>query len=847
MPRQRSARRRMRLRRWLRVTGRPCVGCALGTFASLLLVTSSTKAQEQPSPIRNTYGEVGTLDMPSGHMAPDGQLAFTVGVIGGQQRYSLSFQALPWLATSFRYTYRGGIGPNADYHRNFAATVRLAQEGAYTPDISIGIRNLIGTGRGDSEFLAASKHIGSLDLTAGLGWGELADSGTLPNPFGYIFSSFKTRTLPSTPTGGTVNFGTWFHGPRTGVFGGAVWRTPINGLSLLAEYSSDRYTGYIYPGAIKVRTSVNVGLSYQLGALSLSGGWFYGTTYGFTISLSGDPTASTSAVKIGPQVPAAVVRSDKQQQSALTQMLDTNSHVAVTKAGGAWVHLPTQTEKTKQDLMQAFLSESHGVRDAEVQGTMLVLNAQSLGNSLAQCQRYAQIAFASKTKLSSIAMSDLESPDGTVTFCPVATRASYVEGDAQSAPSLLSTPESTPDQEKLERTLRVGFKAQSLTLDALSLGKSELWIYYENTHYLNESEAAGRVARLLMAAAPPSIEMFHLIAVQNGRPMQEIRIARSALERVTQTHGVASELGDAVLLRAAPLDNPALELAGADLYPRFRWSIQPALRESFFDPNRPLQFQFLAVADAEVEIARGWSLETELSGNIFNNYNFGLPAASQLPHVRSDVMQYLKQGAYGISNLDGVYRTRLTRDVFAEVKAGYLEDMYAGAGAQILWRPDNSRFTIGADLYEVWKRDFNRLFGIQGYHVLTGHVSVYYQLPWYGLNMNVHVGRYLARDYGATLEFTRRFSTGVEIGAFATFTNVPFSTFGEGSFDKGIIIHIPFEWALPFYSQSSYDLYLHSLTRDGGQRLQGDDSLYDETRGTSYGEIAQHLDDIVEP
>ena len=94
---------------------------------------------------------------------------------------------------------------------------------------------------------------------------------------------------------------------------------------------------------------------------------------------------------------------------------------------------------------------------------------------------------------------------------------------------------------------------------------------------------------------------------------------------------------------------------------------------------------------------------------------------------------------------------------------------------------------------------------------------------------------------------TRRCSSGVEIGAFATFTNVPAWKFGEGSFDKGLIIHIPLEWSLPIYSQSSYDLHMSALTRDGGQRLAGDDSLYDFTRRTSYDEIAQHMDDIVEP
>ena len=61
--------------------------------------------------------------------------------------------------------------------------------------------------------------------------------------------------------------------------------------------------------------------------------------------------------------------------------------------------------------------------------------------------------------------------------------------------------------------------------------------------------------------------------------------------------------------------------------------------------------------------------------------------------------------------------------------------------------------------------------------------SLYYDLPrdW---NVQFDAGKYLAGDYGATFSFSRTFNNGWEIGAYATLTNVAFSTFGEGSFDK---------------------------------------------------------------
>src|SRR6185437_2793052 len=334
-----------------------------------------------------------------------------------------------------------------------------------------------------------------------------------------------------------------------------------------------------------------------------------------------------------------------------------------------------------------------------------------------------------------------------------------------------------------------------------------------------EGEAIGRVIRLLMQYANPSVEIFHIYPIAAGQPTQRITITRSTMERLIQTTGSPAELAQAVSLSAAPLNNPALSQAVGKSYPRFALWIGPRLGEQLFDPDKPLQLMLMAEGDAAVSLTPNLSLATALTSTVWSDYNFTRPAGSLLPHVRTDLLKYLDKGATGISYLGIEYVTRLTPEVFAEARAGYLEDMFMGAGGQLLWRPEGSRFAIGADAYQVWQRNFDRLFGAQPYNVLTGHVSVYYNSPWYGLNFAVHAGHYLAGDYGATFEVTRRFSTGVEVGAFATFTNVPFSKFGEGSFDKGIILRIPLQWGLPIYSQTGYNLDLRSLTRDGGQRL----------------------------
>ncbi|HEY0282763.1 MAG TPA: YjbH domain-containing protein [Rhizomicrobium sp.] len=823
--------------------------CSVALVAGGLAGILPAGAEKQSEHIRNTYGEIGMLDMPSGHMADDGELAFSMGDVGSTQRYNLSFQALPWAEASFRYSRPFGyLSDRNFYDRSFGLKIRLLRENAIVPDVSVGIRDLLGTGVYSSEYVAASKHIGNFDLTAGMGWGRLSDTDTLSNPFGYVLSSFKTRDRGVADTGGQFNWKQFFHGPKVGVFGGAVWHTPIDNLSLMGEYSSDKYTGEALWGGVKVRSPFNVGLNYQFRALSLSGGWFYGTTYGFTVSIHGDSTETvSSAMRIGPAVPPALVRDNTEQHSALQLMMQRNDHVSVAKAGGPWVHVPTEAEQTKLVLQQALLSEGRGVRNVDIQQTTLVIDAHGQRNAQAQCARYAEIVSAAGTPITSIAMTDLQSAAGNVVFCPVAGHAKYAQADSQDKAASDRITANAVDQATLESKLRADMKSQSLELAALSLGTSELWVYYYNGSYRLESEAVGRLVRLLMAAAPPSVEVFHLIAINIGVPVQEVTIARGAMERATLGGVKSATLGDAIALSAPSLDNPALDRAAEHIYPHFYWSLDPKLTEHLFDPDSPLEFMVYADAIAGVQLTRGLTLFVEGTANIWNNYSFNRAAGSQLPHVRTDLLQYVKQGQNGIAALEVDYRTRLARDVFIDVRAGYLEDMYMGVGGQILWRPENSRLSFGMDIYQVWKRDFNRLFGVQEYNVLTGHASVYYRSPWYGLNLNVHVGRYLAGDHGATFEVTRRFSTGVEVGAFATFTNVPAWKFGEGSFDKGIIVRIPFEWSLPIHSQSSYNLHLNSLTRDGGQRLNTDNSLYRELDRTSYGEIVQHLDDIVEP
>jgi hypothetical protein len=803
-----------------------------------------------PEAVRNTYGELGAFDTPSARMAPDGEISFTFGDLGDQQRYNLAFQALPWLETSFRYSHIVGRYPGYDdrhyYDRSFGLKVRLVKEDDMFPDVSVGIRDLLGTGALSSEYVVASKNVGPFNISAGLGWGAMAQRAVFSNPLGLLFKSFKTRSAYSSG-GGQVDFGMFFRGPDTGAFGSIAWQTPVDGLQLLAEYSSDKYQQYNYDGGVKVRSPLNIGLSYRpLDSIALSAGWFYGSTVGITMSVRGDPTKTyPSAMRLGPQVPDAVVRTDVQQQDALRLMLDRNKAVSSVRAGKPWTSVLTPEESARQTLLQVFRSGTAGVRSVEPKGKSLIIDARLSSDPSGQCASYARVAHAGNTNFTTLVLTDLQDPGGRVQFCSPTTKTANLTGAGV-------TMIANPVTEALRNKIKSDIAGQDVAVVGLTTGRSEVWVFYETYRYAKAAEAAGRIARILMADLPPNIEVFHLIPGYLGMELNEITVFRSALERELSSASGLIMVGNTVQVARPPLDNPARDPMAGDRYPMFSASFDPKVTQRLYDPDAPIQFNIYGDAAGLLQIAPGLTLAADVTGMIWSNYSFTRDAGSVLQHVRSDVLKYQKRGKYGISGLQLIYQKRVARDVFAEVRGGYFEDMFMGVGGQVLWRPADTRLAFGADIYQVWQRAYNRLFGLQRfngehYDVLTGHVSAYYNSPWYGLNFAVHAGRYLAGDRGATFEITRRFSSGVEIGAWATFTNVPFSKFGEGSFDKGIIVHIPFEWGLPIWSQSSYDIHMNSLTRDGGQRLAGDDSLYGVTDAASYGEIVDHLDAFREP
>jgi hypothetical protein len=379
-----------------------------------------------------------------------------------------------------------------------------------------------------------------------------------------------------------------------------------------------------------------------------------------------------------------------------------------------------------------------------------------------------------------------------------------------------------------------------LLRSAHPVDEETLNVVYTNQVYQLESDAVHRVLGLVELYAPLEFHRVILTAERDGVLTHSVSYVRRGQAEWARAVDVGEQARRVTLLPPLRVADPEFETNYR--YPNVLFSYNLSARTYLFDPDDPFKYQLFARLNADMDLGAGFGVTASWVQNIYDQYDdIERGSDSVLPRVRSDVVNYLKDGTSGLDRLAVTRRGQLTDELYYEAFAGYLEEMYAGAGIEFLHRKFGSRLAFGANLMAVRQRDFDGGAGFRDYETVTGHLSAYWASPLYNLDIAIHAGRYLARDWGATFEVQKRFSNGWSVGAFATLTDVPFSEFGEGSFDKGLIFRVPFNSFTGFNTQSAYRLIMRPLQRDGGQRINGwGTNLWETHRATQFDHLSRH-------
>lgn len=655
------------------------------------------------------FGTTGLLDIPTARMENDGALKISFSHVDFANITNITYQATPWLQTTFRYTY-------GDYKdRSYSAKITLLKESRFKPNIAIGIKDIIGTGVWSSEFVVASKKINDIDLSLGLGWGNLADTNAIKNPLLNISDIFEDRngSAMGGKRGGKLRSGSFFKGSHVGVFGGFSYKVPNSNLKFLVEYNTDSYK------------------EFCCGDISpLSYGIEWDGIKGFKFNLS----------------------------------------------------------------------HQHG----------------------------SQIGFSFSTTLNTKASAPLRDIDSFYS--------SYDGYQLSAAPTSLNL-ESWYDR------LLYDFEQSGLLLRSARIAPDNhsVTIELSNFRYNLTADAIKRALTLTQIHIPKDINKINILLNENGYKAITVKFIRSNLMNKFIARNDENLIE---LIPPKPITNPT-NITKLKV-PSINLDANLAAKFQLFDPDKPLKNQIYLKIGSVVNLTQSWKLIGSYSIDINNNFDLNRGPNSVLEHVRTDINRYLVEGHSGIESLYLEKYSNINNKIYYRFYLGILETMYSGLGAEVLYQPFMSRIALGATINKVFKRGYKRDFELLDYKTSTGFLSIYYASPFYNYDIALHIGRYLAKDKGATFEVRRTFDNGFAVGAFATLTDVSADDFGEGSFDKGLYFKIPFDAFSLKNTKASFSTVIRSLQRDGGQKL--DDysgRLWHDLRNVRYDSILNNKSRVI--
>ncbi|MCT4707466.1 YjbH domain-containing protein [Enterobacteriaceae bacterium H16N7] len=366
-----------------------------------------------------------------------------------------------------------------------------------------------------------------------------------------------------------------------------------------------------------------------------------------------------------------------------------------------------------------------------------------------------------------------------------------------------------------------------------------LYVTGEQVKYRDSREGIERANRIVMNDLPENIQTIRITETRLNMPQVTTETDVSSLRHHLEGEPLGHET-QLVQKREEPIVPETTEQGYYIDKSKVNFSLNPVLNQSIGGPESFYMYQVGVMGTADWWVTDHLLTTGSIFANIANNYDkfnyTNPPNDSTLPRVRTHVRDYVENDIY-VNNLQANYFQYLGNSWYGQVYGGYLETMYGGAGAEVLYRPVDSNWAIGANANYVKQRDWRSaqdMMKFTDYSAPTGHLTGYWTPPFADdVLVKLSVGQYLAKDKGGTLEISKRFDSGVVVGTYATITNVSKEEYGEGDFTKGFYVNVPLDIFTSSPTRSRAQIGWTPLTRDGGQMLGRKFDLYSMTSDRS--------------
>ena len=370
-------------------------------------------------------------------------------------------------------------------------------------------------------------------------------------------------------------------------------------------------------------------------------------------------------------------------------------------------------------------------------------------------------------------------------------------------------------------------------------------VAYSQSKYMSYLRATGRVIKTLDEIMPESINTIEVITLNADMGLNSIEINRDEYQRKVpfKIEGVGLSKSNVLPIQ---YDNKNFNFNPKAKLPKSLFVVSPSLRSQIGGPDG-FYFGDLRLAfNSELILRKNLSFAAKASVGIFDNYKeLKLRSDSVLPHVRTDIVDYLKESrGFALEHALVNYYKNFKTDYYLRLSGGFFEPMFGGLGGELLFRPLHRNIGIGLEAWRVKQRNYNQRISFRDYLTSTGFVNLYYHHPKSDIQFSIKGGRFLAKDSGIKFEAARIFPGGTQIGAFFTLTDISKAEFGEGSFDKGFYFHIPIDSFFTTYRRGYTGFGLRPVTRDGGAHLHHPYTLWGVTHQSSIRNVLINWNDL---
>ena len=388
---------------------------------------------------------------------------------------------------------------------------------------------------------------------------------------------------------------------------------------------------------------------------------------------------------------------------------------------------------------------------------------------------------------------------------------------------------------------------RNVSLKYANIDDGEFHIVYQQNKYTNYSLGALRILRTIDEVAPDSIDTIKISKANGLMGLNSISVSRENFKKNLIRKSPELMLRDSSI-EGYTLDENDFEYKPKVPYPFLHYSVEPELQSQIGGPDGFFFGSLRLVMDSELMINRELSLLGRFSYGLVGNFSeIKLASDSIIEHVRTDIVSYLQEGdKFTIDRLQFNSFANPYENIYTKFSAGIFESMFGGYGGEFLYRPFNKNYAIGLEAWRVRQRDYKQDLSFRSYETSTGHINFFYREPNSGVLFVLKGGKYLAGDSGYTFDFSRKFETGMRVGAFYSRTDISKEEFGEGAFDKGIYFSIPLDFFSTTYGKRSFSWGLRPVTRDGAALLTHGLPLWGVTDQGSNWSITNSWNNIYE-